>query len=123
MDKMSKQTGTATYYIEGPDWARSVEIDTDVFDTFSAQLFEAASQAIEKEIKESDNFNLGAILLVRKGKKATDKELLVNAYICLNNIGKFQLAETLRENFKEQTKKDDQPGQDLADDEIGYSEQ
>lgn len=115
MNKM-KQTGLATYYIEGPDWERSVEIDTEVFDTFPSQLFEAASQAMEKEIAESDNFNLGAILIVKKGKKP-EKELLVNAYICLNNIGKSELAENLRKSFREET------GQDLAVDEIGYSEE
>lgn len=115
MNKM-KQTAFATYYIEGPDWERSVEIDTEVFDTPASQLFEAASQAIEKEIIESDNFNLGAILIVRKSKKQ-EKEMLVNAYICLNNVGKYELAENLRKNFKAET------GQDLAVDEIGYSEQ
>jgi len=116
MEKMSKQTGMATYYVEGPNWSRKVDIDTEVFDTFEAQLFEAGSQAVEKEMGESDNFDLGAILIIKKNKKSA-KELLVNAYICLNNVGKFQLAETLRKNFKEQT------GQDLAVDEIGYSEE
>ena len=116
MEKMSKLTGMATYYVEGPNWTRKVDIDTDVFDTFESQLFEAASQAIEKEIAESTNFDLGAILIVKKNKKA-EKELLVNAYICLNNLGKYQLAETLRKNYKEQT------GQDLAADKIGYSEE
>ena len=116
MSNMNKQAATTTYYIEGPDWSRTVDIDTEVFDSFRAQLFEAASEAIEKEIEESDNFNLGAIVIVKKNKK-NEKELLVNAYICLNNVGKHELAENLRKSFKEQT------GQDLAVDEVGYSEQ
>jgi hypothetical protein len=115
MDKMSKQTGII-YHVEGTDWERAVQIDTTIFDTPSAQLFEAASQAVEKEIIESENFNLGAILIVKKNKKTT-KEFLVNAYICLNNIAKYDLAESLRKNYKAET------GQDLATDEIGYSEQ
>jgi hypothetical protein len=116
MNKMSKQTDVITYYIEGPDWERSVEVDTDIFDTQPAQLFEAASRAIEEEIKASDKFNLGAILIVRKTKKAQN-EALVNAYICLNNISEPELAEDLRKNFKAQS------GHDLAIDEIGYTEQ
>jgi hypothetical protein len=115
-NKMSKQTGIATYLVEGPDWERAVEINTEVFDTLPAQLFEAASQAIEQEISGSNNFNLGAIVIVKKGKGSA-KEFLVNAYICLNNASKYQLAENLRKSFKEQS------GQDLAIDEIGYSEQ
>jgi hypothetical protein len=116
MSRMSSKTKTITYYVEGPDWSQSVSLDTEIFETEEEQIFEAASRAIEKEITTSENFNLGAIIIVKKSKKA-QKEILVNSYICLNNVGHQRLAEDLRKNFMKQT------GQDLAKDENGYTEQ
>jgi hypothetical protein len=112
--KNMTQNDHVTFYIEGPDWANEVEIDTSIFDTEAAQLFEAGTKAIEKQMEKSDEVNFGAILLVKKGKK-TAKEAMVNSYICLNNANQFALAEKLRATFKEST------GQDLSVDEKGYS--
>ena len=116
MSKMGAKTNTISYYVEGPDWEQTVTLDTEIFETEEEQLFEAASRAIEKEIANSDNFNLGPIIIVKKSKRS-QKESLVNSYICLNNIGQQILAEDLRKNFKNQT------GQDLANDQKGYTEQ
>jgi hypothetical protein len=45
------------------------------------------------------------------------KSALVNSYVCLNNIGKYNKAEELRKNFMEFSS-----GQDLAVDEKGYGD-
>ena len=103
-----------SFYVEGPDWGHNVSIDPELFDDERAQMFEAATLAIEKQMKESDELNLGAILLVRKSK-AAKKEAMVNAFLCLVNIGQYVLAENLRENFKKSS------GQDLSEDKNGYS--
>ena len=103
-----------SFYVEGPDWGHNVSIDPELFDEERAQMFEAATLAIEKQMKESDELNLGAILLVRKSK-AAKKEAMVNAFLCLVNIGQYVLAENLRENFKKSS------GQDLSEDKNGYS--
>jgi hypothetical protein len=113
MNKMSK-IKSATFYVEGPDWEQEVHVDPEVFDDERSQLFEAASQAIESQMKIAKNLNLGPILLVRKTKTGK-KEAMVNAYICLNNVGQYELAEHLRENFKRES------GNDLAVDTEGYS--
>lgn len=113
---MSSKTKTITYYVEGPDWEQTVSLDTEIFETEEEQIFEAASRAIEKEMSTSENFNLGPIIIVKKSKKA-QKEILVNSYICLNNVGQQRLAEDLRKNFMKST------GQDLSKDEHGYTEQ
>jgi hypothetical protein len=115
MNNMSSKTKTVSYYVEGPDWGQNVTLDTDAFDTENAQVLEAGTRAIEQEMKKTDDFNIGALLIVKKGKKAKG-EKLVNAYICLNNAAQYSLAEDLRKNFKAQT------GQDLAID-AGISEQ
>lgn len=112
---MSSKTKTVSYYVEGPDWDQNVTLDINAFDTENAQLFEAGTRAIEQEMKKTDNFNIGALLLVKKNKKSKT-EKLVNAYVCLNNAAQYELAEDLRKNFKAQT------GQDLAID-AGISEQ
>jgi len=39
---------------------------------------------------------------------------MINAYLCLVNVGQYQLAEDLRANFKKET------GNDLAEDKMGY---
>lgn len=117
MKEMSAKEKTATYYIEGPDWSQTVSVDADIFDDESSQIFEAATKAIEKEIKKSDtNFNIGPLLIVKKSKKAK-KEKLVSAYICLNNAALYNVAEDLRKNFKAQT------GQDIALDDAGIIEE
>jgi len=113
MDKMSK-TKLTTFFVEGPDWEQTVSVDTELCDGERAQLFEAATRAVEKQMEETDTLNVGAILLVKKSK-AAKKEAMVNAYICLLNASKHTLAENLRENFKKET------GQDLAADQNGYS--
>jgi hypothetical protein len=113
MKKMSKPK-SMTFYVEGPDWEQNVSVDPTVCDDERSQLFEAATRAVEKQIKSSDVLNVGAILLVRKSKTAK-KEAMVNAYICLVNAGQHILAENLRMNFKTQS------GTDLAMDENGYS--
>ena len=116
MNEMSK-TKMMTFYVEGPDWEQNVSLDPTLFDDERSQLFEAASLAIEKQMKipleDDEDFNLGALLLVRKSKTAK-KEAMVNAYICLVNVGQYQLAEELRANFKKET------GNDLASDKTGY---
>lgn len=112
---MSSKTKTVTYYVEGPDWEHAVNVDPEIFDTENSQIFEAAAQAIEKEMKSPDNFNIGALLIVKKSKKS-QKEKLVNAYIALNNAAQYTVAEDLRKNFLKQT------GQDLAKDEGGIAE-
>lgn len=116
MSRMSSKAKTISYYVEGPNWAQNVELDVDVFDTLPSQLFEAGARAIEQEIKKSDNFNLGALLIIKKSKKAKS-EILVNAYICLVNAAQYKLAEDLRANYKKEH------GADLAVDEQGFSEE
>lgn len=113
---MSSKTKTLTYYVEGPDWEQVVHVNPDAFDTLPAQLFEAATKAIEQELKTPDTFNIGALLIVKKSKKSK-VENLVNSYICLNNAAQYSVAEDLRKNFKEKT------GQDLAADETGISQE
>lgn len=113
---MSSKTKTISYYVEGPNWAQTVELDIEIFDTPPSQIFEAGARAIEQEIEKSDNFNLGAVLIVKKNKKAK-AELLVNSYICLINAAQYKLAEELRANYKKES------GQDLAKDEQGFSEE
>ena len=103
-----------SFYVEGPDWEHTVSINSDVFFDERAQLFEAATLAVEKEMKTATSLNVGAIILVKKSKTAK-KEAMVNAYLCLVNVGQYRLAEDLRQNFKKQS------GQDLALDETGYS--
>lgn len=103
-----------SFYVEGPDWSHSVSLDPELFDDERAQLFEAASLAVEKELKDSDDVNIGALIIVKKSKSAK-KEALVNAYLCLVNVGYYKLAEDLRANFKKET------GNDLAEDKMGYS--
>ena len=112
MNEMSK-TKMMTFYVEGPDWGHNVSLDPTLFDDERSQLFEAATLAIEKQMKEGEELNLGALLLVRKSKNAK-KEAMVNAYLCLVNVGQYQLAEELRANFKKET------GNDLAADKMGY---
>ena len=112
MSNMTKEK-KITYKVEGPDWDTEVELDTEIHETEAEQLFEAGTRAIESMIKENDNLNIGAILLVKRPKSS--KEAMVNSYICLNNAAQYQLAEVLRENFKKSS------GQDLALDEQGYS--
>lgn len=104
-----------SYYVEGPDWGQNVSLNTDAFDTEESQVLEAGTRAIEQEMKKSDNFNIGAMLIVKKGKRVKG-EKFVNAYVCLNNAAQYALAEDLRKNFKAQT------GQDLAID-AGISDQ
>jgi len=113
MSKMSKAK-LMSFYVEGPDWEHSVSIDPAIFDDERSQLFEAAAQAVEKQMKTSDVLNVGAVILVRKSKTAK-KEAMVNAYLCLVNVGQYKLAEDLRKNFKKES------GQDLATDHLGYS--
>lgn len=109
---MSK-TKMMSFYTEGPDWSHTVSIDPEIFDDERAQLIEAASLGVQKQMKE-DDFNLGAIVIVKKSK-SSKKEALVNAYLCLVNLGQYDLAENLRKNFKQSS------GQDLAEDKTGYS--
>lgn len=111
---MSNKTKMMSFYIEGPDWAQNVSIDPELFDDERSQLFEAASVGLEKQMKENDNMNLGALICVKKTKNSK-KEAYVNAYICLINIGYYQHAEELRTNFKKES------GNDLAEDKTGYS--
>ena len=113
MNKMTKPKIT-TFYVEGPDWEQSVGVDVNVCEDERSQLFEAATLGLELQLKQTETLNVGAIILVRKGKVAK-KEAMVNAYICLLNSGQHVLAENLRTNFKASS------GQDLALDEIGYS--
>ena len=101
-----------SFYVEGPDWGHSVSLDPELFDDERSQLIEAASLAVERQMKE-DDMNLGAIIIVKKSK-AAKKEALVNAYLCLVNVGQYKLAEDLRANFKKET------GKDLAEDKMGY---
>jgi len=114
MNNMSSKTKMVSYYVEGPDWNQNISLDSDAFDTENVQIIEAGTRAIEQEMKKTENFNIGALLIVKKGKKVKG-EKLVNAYICLNNAAQYELAEDLRKNFKAQT------GQDLAID-AGISE-
>lgn len=122
------------FYVEGPDWEQSVSIDPELFENERDQLIEAGTLAIEKQIRatpskeggtlgaekktltiqDTEVFNLGAILLVKKSKTAK-KEAMVNAYICLINAGQYKLAEMLRVDFKKAS------GQDLAQDTNGVS--
>lgn len=110
---MSK-TKMMNFYVEGPDWDHTVSLDPTLFDDERAQVIEAASLAIEKQMRDADDLNLGAIIIVKRSKSAK-KEALVNAYLCLVNVGQYKLAEELRKNFKNSS------GQDLAEDKMGYS--
>jgi hypothetical protein len=114
MNKMSNKTKMLSFYVEGPDWSHTVSLNPELFDDERAQMFEAATLAIEKQMKDCEELNLGAILLVKKSK-AAKKEAMVNAYLCLVNVGQYVLAENLRENFKKSS------GQDLSQDKNGYS--
>lgn len=109
-----KKTKTMNFYVEGPNWVQTVSIDPELLETERDRLIEAATLGIEKQIKETDALDLGAILLVRRGK-TSKKEAMVNAYICLINAGHYKLAENLREDFKKSS------GQDLAQDKNGFS--
>lgn len=102
-----------SFYVEGPDWSHSVSLNPELFEDERNQYIEAASLAIEKQL-ETDDMNLGAIIIVKRSK-ASKKEVLVNAYLCLVNVAQYELAEDLRANFKKSS------GQDLAEDKIGYS--
>lgn len=102
------------FYIEGPDWEQSVSLDPELFIEERDRLIEAGTLAIEKQIKEHESLNLGAILLIKR-TKSSKKEAMVNAYICLINAGQYKLAETLRNDFKKSS------GQDLAEDKTGFS--
>jgi hypothetical protein len=101
------------FHVEGVDWNHNVKVDAEIFETERDQYIEAASAAIEKQMKLAD-LNLGPIVTVKKDK--CKKEALVNSFICLNNIGQFELAQTLRQNFKKAAN-----GQDLSLDETGFS--
>jgi hypothetical protein len=114
-NEMSSKTKNVTYYVEGPDWVQTVSLDTNAFDTEEVQIIEAGTRAIEQEMEKTDNFNIGAMLVIRKSKKAKT-EKFVNAYLCLNNAAQYSLAEDLRKNYKAQT------GNDLAVDDMGMSE-
>jgi hypothetical protein len=107
------KTKMMSFYVEGPDWGHSVSIDPELFFDERSQIIEAATAGVEKQI-DADEFNLGAIVIVKKNK-TVKKEALVNAYLCLVNIGKYKMAEDLRANFKKSS------GQDLAEDKNGYS--
>lgn len=113
MYEMSK-TKMMNFYVEGPDWTQTVSLDPELLETERDRLIEAATLAIEKQIKESEELNLGAILLVRRSK-AAKKEAMVNSYLCLVNAGHYKLAENLRLDFKKSS------GQDLAEDANGFS--
>ena len=113
MSKMSKPK-LMTFHVEGPDWEHEVSVDPELFTAERAQIFEAATVGLEKQIKTAETLNVGAIILVRKGK-SVKKEAMVNGYLCLVNAGQHILAETLRQSFKKAS------GQDLALDENGYS--
>lgn len=113
MNRSMNKQKMLNFYVEGPDWSHTVSVDPEVFDDERSQIIEAASAGVEKQIN-ADEFNLGAIVIVKK-TKSTKKEALVNAYICLINVGRYKLAENLRQNFKKSS------GQDLAEDKIGYS--
>lgn len=113
MNSNMSKTKMVSFYTEGPDWSHTVSIDPEIFDDERAQLIEAASLGVQKQMKE-DDFNLGAIVIVKKSK-SSKKEALVNAYLCLVNLGQYELAENLRKNFKKSS------GQDLAEDKNGYS--
>lgn len=103
-----------SYYVEGPNWETNVSLDAEIHDDERSQLLEAATLAIEKRIKEEEDLQLGAVLIVKKTKRS-QKEALVNAYICLINAGQYKIAENLRTTFKKET------GNDLASDEKGFS--
>jgi hypothetical protein len=113
MNRSMNKTKMLSFYVEGPDWGHTVSVDPELFDNERAQIIEAATVGVEKQIN-SEEFNLGAIVIVKKTKTAK-KEALVNAYLCLVNVGKYKLAEDLRANFKKNS------GQDLAEDKTGYS--
>ena len=51
MNEMSK-TKMMTFYVEGPDWEHKISIDPTLFEDERSQLFEAATLAIEIQIKE-----------------------------------------------------------------------
>lgn len=104
-----------TFYVEGPDWAVEVDVDTDIHDTERSQLIEAGTLAIEKQVKEDCALKIGAAVIVKKSKNAK-KGAFVNAYLCLNNASMFKVAENLRETFKKESK-----GNDLAVDTEGFS--
>jgi hypothetical protein len=110
----SEKTTNVTFYVEGPDWTEEVAVDVDIFEDEASQLFEAGTKAIEKRVKENPELNVGALLLVKKGKK-TNREAMVNAYICLNNASQYDLAQKLKKNFL------DASGQDLSLDKDGYT--
>jgi len=101
------------YHVEGPDWMHSVKIDPEIFEFDKDQYIEAASRAIELQMKV-ETINLGPIVIVRKGK--SKKEAMVNSFICLNNISQFKVAQMLRKNFMKQSN-----GQDLAMDNDGFT--
>jgi hypothetical protein len=50
MKKMSKPKAM-TFYVEGPDWEQSVSVDPTVCEDERAQLFEAATRAVETQCR------------------------------------------------------------------------
>lgn len=102
------------FSVSGIDWRATVELDECIFDELGEQYIEAASRAIERTMVKKE-ISIGPVVEVKKIKNK--KAALVNTYICLNNIGKYNQAEELRQNFMEFS-----GGQDLAVDEKGYGE-
>jgi len=103
-----------SYYVEGPNWELNVSVDAEIHDDERSQLLEAGTLAIENRMNHELDLQLGAVLIVKKTKRS-QKEALVNAYICLVNAGQYKIAENLRETFKKET------GNDLATDDKGFS--
>ena len=103
-----------TFTVEGPDWRREVEVNSDIYTDEIETFIEAGTLGIESEWKARSEIKLGPIVIVKK-KKGNSKEAMVNAYKCLINASQFKLAEKLRGEYKDQT------GQDLALDETGVS--
>lgn len=112
---MTHRTTFTTFYVEGPNWKETVEVDSDMFSDDGQRVLEAATQAIEVSSKAlKSKFKLGPMVQVKE-KGGKERTALVNTYTCLSNAGKHSLAQRLNVKFM------DSEGQDLSSDEIGFS--
>lgn len=112
---MAHNSIVTTFYVEGPNWKETVSLDADIFPTEDERILEAATIAIETSSKRSNSkFQLGPMVQVKE-KTGQERTALVNAYKCLLNAGKHDLAKRLHTNFQKNE------GQDLGLDDKGYS--
>ena len=63
-----------SFYVEGPNWVQNVSVDSELLDNERDQLIEAGTLAIEKQVREAEELDLGAVLLVKRAKTSKKEE-------------------------------------------------